>query len=87
MKLFDRNSLITIQFCWLPTNSWTKVLFLIPEGKKKDNKQNKKMLLTYKANENLRSILQAAMTPLEYGPTSIKWAICVFPKLKAIFFL
>lgn len=45
------------------------------------------MLLTYKANENLRSILQAAMTPLEYGPTSIKWAICVFPKLKAIFFL
>lgn len=53
------------------------------------------MLLTYQANEHLRSILQgasgvatsAAMTPLESGPTSVKWAICVFPKLKAIFFL
>jgi hypothetical protein len=52
--LIEIASLLFI-FCWLPTNSWTKVLFFPPE-ENRHNKQNK-ILFASEVNEKLRPIL------------------------------
>ena len=58
---FDRNSLITIHFCWLSTNSWTKVLFLFlfffHQRKTGTTSKIKKISLASEANDKHRPIL------------------------------